>query len=350
MWSNRGRCKGSRLDNITGERPTAALDEVLPYRRELAVIAMERTRMPMVVSDPRRPDNPIVLANKAFLDLTGYSSEEVLGRNCRFLQGPDTDSGTVKDVRLGLAANEHFIRVELLNYRKDGSSFWNGLTISPVHDEDGRTIYYFASQEDLTAQRRAHELETIERLLLMEVDHRTMNALAQVQSIMSLTPRDSIAQYSLSVRRRVDAIARVHRILAISSWAGTSLDQLLADELPPTGVETNGPPAKLSPRLAQPIAIVFHELIANAQQHGALRDELGRVNIAWDVTPDQLVVDWQEHCTQAHDRDPEPKLGLSLMRVAIERQLGGKANFTWREYGLDAQFVVPVMKNDIDAC
>ena len=334
------------MNTIIADRPTAALDDVLPDRRELAVIAMERTRMPMVISDARRADNPIVLANQAFLDLTGYSSEEVLGRNCRFLQGPDTDPGAVDAIRKGMAANDHSIRVELLNYRKDGSSFWNGLSISPVQDDDGRTLYYFAAQEDLTAQRRAHELETIERLLLMEVDHRSLNALAQVQSIISLTPKNSISEYSTSVRRRVDAIARVHYILASSSWAGNTLEQLLATEMP-QGVQMSGPRVKLSPRLAQPVALVVHELLANAQQHGALRHDQGRVNINWHVTPSQLVVHWQEQGLHACTPNREPGLGLNLLRAVIERQLGGKATLVWQEQGLDVQIVVPVMAGDL---
>jgi PAS domain-containing protein len=67
--------------------PPATAPQALIDRLELAAIALDRTRMPMVVTDPRQPSNPIVMANQAFLDLTGYSASEVLGRNCRFLQG-----------------------------------------------------------------------------------------------------------------------------------------------------------------------------------------------------------------------------------------------------------------------
>src|SRR5579875_1123264 len=147
------------MDGETGERsfrgdpPAAADPGVLPDRRELALVAVERTRMPMVVTDPRQPDNPIVLANAAFLQLTGYEAEEVLGRNCRFLQGRDTDPADVDLIRRELAKGEDHISVELLNYRKDGSVFWNQLAISPVTDESGAVIYYFASQKDVTERR-----------------------------------------------------------------------------------------------------------------------------------------------------------------------------------------------------
>lgn len=122
-----------------GDPPAASAQVDAVDRRELAIVAVERTRMPMVVTDPRRLDNPIVLANQAFLDLTGYSADEVLGRNSRFMQGPETDPAAVKTIRDGLASNADVISTEFLNYRKDGSTFWNELSISPVRDDKGRS-------------------------------------------------------------------------------------------------------------------------------------------------------------------------------------------------------------------
>jgi PAS domain S-box-containing protein len=116
--------------------------------------AVEMTRMPMVVTDPRQPDNPIVFTNGAFLDLTGYTSDEILGRNCRFLQGPDTDRSTVDELRTALA-EQKAVAVDILNYKKDGSRFWNGLFIGPVFDKDGVLLYFFASQLDITSRRNS---------------------------------------------------------------------------------------------------------------------------------------------------------------------------------------------------
>lgn len=111
--------------------------------------AVRATRMPMIVTDPRLFDNPIVFANDAFLALTGYERIEVTGRNCRFLQGPDTDPEAVDAIRTAIR-EERPIRVDLLNYRKDGSVFRNALYLGPVHDEEGRLRYFFASQLDVT--------------------------------------------------------------------------------------------------------------------------------------------------------------------------------------------------------
>ena len=116
--------------------------------------AVALTRMPMLVTNPNLPDNPIAFANKAFCELTGYRPEEIVGRNCRFLQGPDTDRGTIARVRDALARRTD-IAVEVLNYRRDGSPFWNALFVSPVFDHDGRLLYYFASQLDVTRRRDA---------------------------------------------------------------------------------------------------------------------------------------------------------------------------------------------------
>ncbi len=119
--------------------------------------AVRMTRMPMCLSDPNQPDNPLVLVNRTFEDLTGYKAEEVLGCNCRFLQGTDTDPAAVDEVRRSIAARVD-VSVKLYNYRKDGSGFWDALYLSPVFDEAGDLLYLFASRLDVTRRRDAEAL------------------------------------------------------------------------------------------------------------------------------------------------------------------------------------------------
>ena len=157
--------------NLHSSPPSAATAQGLADRLELAAIALNRTRMPMAVTNPREPDNPIVLANQAFLKLTGYAADEIIGRNCRFLQGKGTSPAVVARIRAGIA-DEHDFSIEVLNYRKDGSAFWNQLHVSPIHDDEGRLLYFFASQEDVTEFRKVQSLEANEHRLLKEVDHR----------------------------------------------------------------------------------------------------------------------------------------------------------------------------------
>jgi PAS domain S-box-containing protein len=132
--------------------------------------AIEMTRMPMILTDPNLPDNPIVFANRAFQDLTGYKEDEIVGRNCRFLQGAQTSREAVRELRE--AVHEHrAISLDILNYKRDGTPFWNGVFIAPVHDTNGKLLYFFASQLDITrrrtseqAFRQAQKMESIGQL------------------------------------------------------------------------------------------------------------------------------------------------------------------------------------------
>ncbi|MGI3902174.1 MAG: PAS domain-containing protein [Janthinobacterium lividum] len=131
--------------------------------------AVQATRMPMIVADPRLADTPVVFVNNAFCRLTGYAREEIIGRNCRFLQCPETDAAAVGRIRAAIAVPES-IEIDIQNARKDGTRFWNRLLLAPVHDAGGKLTYFFASQVDVTLEReRLAGLETHNAALLAEV-------------------------------------------------------------------------------------------------------------------------------------------------------------------------------------
>ncbi len=108
----------------------------------------------MILADPRLPDCPIAFANNAFLDLTGYEASEVVGRNCRFLQGAGTDPNDVRQLRKAIADRKP-VALEILNYRRNGKPFWNAVFMGPVFDEQGQLIYFFASQLDVSKRRES---------------------------------------------------------------------------------------------------------------------------------------------------------------------------------------------------
>lgn len=200
--------------------------------------AVRATRMPMVVTDPSRPDNPIVFLNEAFQELTGYSRDECIGRNCRFLQGSKTDPATVARIRESVERGDD-ISVDILNYRKDGTPFWNALYLSPVRGGNGDIQFFFASQLDVSmrvdAQQRVidqkeqveHEVRVrtadleasveAQAMLLHEVDHRVKNNLSVIGSLLRMQIRDSddpnVRKALRSTMERVDAMAAVHRRL-----------------------------------------------------------------------------------------------------------------------------------------
>jgi PAS domain S-box-containing protein len=129
---------------------TADPEAYLQALRERAVIATDIT---FTITDPREPDNPLVWVNPSFTRITGYEAEEVVGRNCRFLQGPATDQDALADIRTALA-EQRTVTTTLLNYRKDGSAFWNQLSISPVFDGDGTLVSFVGVQTDVTERVR----------------------------------------------------------------------------------------------------------------------------------------------------------------------------------------------------
>jgi PAS domain S-box-containing protein len=111
----------------------------------------------IVITNPKLPDDPIVYVNPAFERISGYPVDEVLGRNCRFLQGEDRDQPALEELRSALR-EERESRVVLRNYRKDGTQFWNELYVSPVHDEEGRLTNFVGVQNDITERRRIQEV------------------------------------------------------------------------------------------------------------------------------------------------------------------------------------------------
>ena len=134
----------------------AGVDHIADHRNDIFFAAIETTRMPMLVTDPRLPDNPIVFVNRAFLSMSGYAHDEIIGHNCRFLQGSETSKTTVAAIREAIQERKE-ISAEILNYRKDGSAFWNALYISPVYNQNKELVYFFASQLDVSRRRDAEE-------------------------------------------------------------------------------------------------------------------------------------------------------------------------------------------------
>ncbi|WP_170464917.1 PAS domain-containing protein [Ruegeria arenilitoris] len=121
----------------------------VPTEAELvAMLQEDERRMSVVITNPARNDNPMIYVSEEFETHTGYSPEESLGRNCRFLQGPDTDPQAIQAIRAALAAKTVF-SIDILNYRKSGDPFMNRLRIRPLFDETGKLTYYVGAQNPL---------------------------------------------------------------------------------------------------------------------------------------------------------------------------------------------------------
>jgi PAS domain S-box-containing protein len=266
--------------------------------------AVRATRMPMVITDPRQDDNPIVFVNDAFVRLTGYMREEVMGRNCRLLQGTDTDRAVVAAIAKAVAARRD-IACELLNYRKDGSSFWNALFISPVHDETGELLFFFSSQLDVTDRRRREEADrrqiedavaartqelsealAAQTALLHELDHRVRNNLQLISALVLMESRSAAASGTGAelerLRHRIDALASAQRLVFREGADGRfdlaafvrsfAADALRSGAPLPVSLDLDLVEAHISVAFAAPVALVADELVRIALDHAARSD------------------------------------------------------------------------------
>ena len=185
----------------------------------------------VMIVDPRLPGCPITFCNKGFTELTGYTSQEIVGKNCRFLQGESTDKQKVQEIRDAIE-NKQAITTILRNYKKDGAEFWNELTISPITDTAGNLNYYLGLQYDVSAM-----VQTLEKLassndsLQKSVDSHTKDrdALAKVNDVLvqEISQRKKIEQQSLKLQSELVHIARLTTMGEMATGLAHELNQPL---------------------------------------------------------------------------------------------------------------------------
>lgn len=356
------------------------LTEALDYQHGRAdpfAAAVRATRMPMVITDPNQPDNPIVFCNEAFQSLTYYTRDEIIGRNCRFLQGPDTDRAVVAKVREAIEAGTD-ISVDLLNYRKDGTTFWNALYLSPVRNDAGEVVFFFASQLDVTdrvmaqsviaEQKLAVEREVAARtadlqaaleaktLLLHEVDHRVKNNLTMIGSLLRLQARTiadpAIGSKLEAMLERVDALATVHRQLYQSDDVtrfdvGAFAENLIGDVIGASGrsdiaLEKAVEPVEVSSARAAALGLILNEVATNAIKHAFRNGRPGTIKLRAIRRDDEASI---EIIDDGPGFDSASAVGDGLGRVLIGRlskQIGAKASWTDQAPGTRFTLTFPV--------
>jgi sigma-B regulation protein RsbU (phosphoserine phosphatase) len=151
--------------------------------------AIDATAEGITISDALQPDNPVIFANKGFERLTGYAAHEIVGKNCRFLQGPQSDLYTVREIRQAIEQGVE-CTVELLNYRQDGTPFWNRLSITPLRDGSGRITHFAGIQSDITELRETQERLEAANRELVQFERRITQELDQARDAQrSLLPQ-----------------------------------------------------------------------------------------------------------------------------------------------------------------
>jgi PAS domain S-box-containing protein len=341
-------------ENKSGEQKAAEI-EVTAMRKVGGpfVAAAERTRMPMVFSDPQIPGNPIIYANDSFLALTGYDREEVLGRSYHFMMGPGTDP--TAQAQIDAAFHDSYDAYpEVRYYRKDGSEFWAVIFISPVFDENHTVVQHFASFLDITRRKRDEERH---QLLVEELDHRLKNTLATVQSIAAQTLRGAAVEEGVrdAFEGRLLALSKAHNLLAHESWNGVGLCDVIEQTLQPFAVKdrrsarfsVEGGDVRLPPKAALTLAMVFHELATNAAKYGSLSSNDGEIRITWEEEPTpqgaQIIrLRWQESGGPPVMPPGRKGFGSRLIECGLAHELDGEAHLNYEPEGVVCQIAMPV--------
>ena len=197
---------------------------------------------------------------------------------------------------------------------------------------------------------RTQQLEAAiarQELLAREVDHRARNALAVIQSIVSLTPPDESQRFADAIKGRIRAMATAHNLLADSRWRGADLLSLVNEELAPyaqvgrVSVSVTGLAVSIAPTVAQNLALALHELATNAAKYGALSVEGGRLQVVWRLGDEDLLLEWIEECPRPVAAPSRSGFGSKVVEASINAQLGGAIEREWRERGLRCAIRLP---------
>lgn len=316
--------------------------------------AMAQTRMAVCLTDPHLPDDPIVFCNEAFQQLTGYQRDEIVGRNCRFLQGPDTDQTQVSKIRNAIR-EEEVVVVELLNYRKDGSSFWNTLHLGPIYDEHGKLKYFFGSQWDVTDIHQSRADERHAKAMAREVSHRLKNVFAVIGGIVNITGRSMGArEVARKINERVQALGRSYEPTLDEAVLGTiHVGQAIRAVLAPYDPEGDrfvftGNGIRTEPNAISAIGLTLHELATNATKYGALSQAEGTVEVSWAHVKDKfsrntLEIDWKERGGPTIEQPPgNHGTGFDIAQTLLSHSRG-VLETDWNAEGLNARILIPVM-------
>ncbi len=311
--------------------------------------AMAQTRMAICLCDPHQDDIPIIFANRAFRRLTGYSEEEILGSNCRFLQGPNTDPEPVARIRDAIA-KEDVVVVEMLNYRKNGTSFWNALHMGPIYNDAGELIYFFGSQWDVSDVRAARAQEQHAKDMARELSHRMKNMFAVISGIVNVTGRvRGIQSEAAEINSRIQALGRAYETTLDDAASGSIDigDAIRAVLLPYDDNEERlrllGNGVRMPFTVISVIGMILHELAANATKHGAWTNDQGKIVVNWSAGDDQmLTLVWRE------EGGPEVDASAIIAGTGtaiVDRLLSsgrGSISRQWDKKGLTATVKVPL--------
>ncbi|MCU4752785.1 PAS domain S-box protein [Halobacteria archaeon AArc-curdl1] len=263
---------------ITDITVRKAREEELEWKTK----AIDEAPVGVVIADPNQPDLPITYVNDHFTALTGYERTEALGENCRFLQGPLTSEETLEQIRYAIE-HEEPVNVDILNYRKDSTPFWNNLHITPIRDESGELTHFIGFQNNVTT-RVAHErrIAVLHRVIQHNIRNNMNILLGTLDSLESGHAFDSdtlesVRAPAVRLLELSEQANRIESLLASASFEPQtlSLESILDGELDAVRGTNRAVDIELSVETTcdiiapETIAVAFGELFENAVKHSS---------------------------------------------------------------------------------
>ena len=312
--------------------------------------AIEEAPVGIGISDPAQADNPLIYVNDAFVEMTGYPREETVGSNCRFLQGDATDPDRVAEVREAIDDGEP-VSVDLQNYRRDGTEFWNHLEVAPVTDDDGEVANWVGFQQDVTERKqRQEQLAVLDRVLRHNLRN-DMNMIRGLAETINAESTGDIASFAARIMDRSDRLVELtekeRQITALlqTDPALASFDVRETLQAVASSVESEHPDATIDVDCPDGIEVdattrfeqAVDELVTNAVVHSdspspevtasaTETDERVRIEIA-DDGPEIPAVE-RELLTGQAEKTPlyhGSGLGLWLVKLLVARSHGTTA-------------------------
>ncbi len=321
------------------------------------VVAADTTRMPMVFTDAKQADNPIIYVNDAFLKLTEYDRDELLAKSFNFLLADDSDHRDLAEIAAAFPGKEDDAEVR---YRhKDGSTFCATIFVSPVKDKEGKIVQHFVSLVDTTRFVRARDNAA---MLIDELNHRVKNTLATVQSIITQALRNASDPEIIreSIETRIAALSRSHDLLGREKWDGAGLRDLVGEALAPFSVvdghaerfTIEGENIRLSPKATLALGIALNELATNAVKYGAFSNEAGTISIKWTLEQGsggrRLCLRWHEKDGPAVTPPTRKGFGSRVIEQGLAHELQGKVELDYLPGGIVCTIDVPAPQAVLD--
>jgi PAS domain S-box-containing protein len=277
----------------------------------------------------------------------GYTAEEMIGQSILRIIPPELHDEE-RRILAQLKRGEPISHYETVRVGKHGRRLDISLTVSPLRDRFGNLIGASKVARDVTERKQA---ESLQRMLVEELNHRVKNTLATVQAIASQSllhakqPADFVASFS----GRVQALAKAHMLLTQAQMQGTELMELIREQVllggaDDTRVTCSGPMLMLDPQTTLHLALVLHELATNARKYGALSVPQGRLTVTWEIRTnpnDVLLLLWKEQSDANIKAPRERGYGSTLIEQTL-RSHGGKASTRYRTDGITSEIELPL--------